>query len=116
VSQSWRRRTLRATIAPWDRGRDLGNRVPILAIPQQLEELFDHLLAKASAITDPFEQAFFVMVHIPYLRPFGDVNKRVSRLVCSFVGATMSMLSRLRSVIARAPSMMWLLAPRQPTT
>jgi Fic family protein len=54
-----------------------------LAIPQQLEELFDQLLAKASAIEDPFEQAFFVMVHLPYLQPFEDVNKRVSRLAAN---------------------------------
>lgn len=51
-----------------------------LAIPQKLEELFDLLLAKARAISDPFEQAFFVMVHLPYLQPFTDVNKRTSRL------------------------------------
>jgi len=54
-----------------------------LAIPQQLEQLFDQLLEKASAITDPFEQAFFVMVHIPYLQPFDDVNKLVSRLAAN---------------------------------
>ena len=54
-----------------------------LAIPQQLEEMLDQLLAKASAIEDPFEQAFFVMVHVPYLQPFGDVNKRVSRLAAN---------------------------------
>lgn len=54
-----------------------------LAIPQQLEELFDQLLAKTSAIDDPFEQAFFVMVHLPYLQPFEDVNKRVSRLAAN---------------------------------
>jgi len=51
-----------------------------LAIPQKLEELFDLLLDKARAIPDPFEQAFFVMVHVPYLQPFLDVNKRTSRL------------------------------------
>jgi hypothetical protein len=51
-----------------------------LAIPQRIEEHFDRLLAKADAITDPFEQAFFVMVQLPYLQPFEDVNKRVSRL------------------------------------
>jgi Fic family protein len=28
-------------------------------------------------------QAFFVMVHIPYLQPFDDVNKRVSRLAAN---------------------------------
>jgi Fic/DOC family len=38
------------------------------------------LLEKAAAIPDPFEQAFFVMVHLPYLQPFIDVNKRTSRL------------------------------------
>jgi Fic family protein len=51
-----------------------------LAIPQQIEEFFDLLLAKASQIDDLFEQAFFVMVQLPYLQPFDDVNKRVSRL------------------------------------
>jgi Fic family protein len=51
-----------------------------LAIPQRLEELFDLLLATAAAIDDPFEQAFFIMVQLPYLQPFEDVNKRVSRL------------------------------------
>lgn len=54
-----------------------------LAVPQKIEECFDLLLAKAEAIVDPFEQAFFVMVHIPYLQPFGDVNKRVSRIVAN---------------------------------
>jgi Fic family protein len=52
-------------------------------IPQQIEEYFDLFLAKAQAIQDPFEQAFFAMVHIPYLQPFEDVNKRVSRLAAN---------------------------------
>jgi len=51
-----------------------------LAMPQVLEDCFRLLLQKASAIPDPFEQAFFVMVQLPYLQPFEDVNKRVSRL------------------------------------
>jgi len=51
-----------------------------LALPQVLEEYFNLFLAKAAAIPDPFEQAFFVMVQLPYLQPFIDVNKRVSRL------------------------------------
>jgi hypothetical protein len=51
-----------------------------LGIPQKLEEQFGVLLEKAGAIPDPFEQAFFVMVHLPYLQPFIDVNKRTSRL------------------------------------
>lgn len=51
-----------------------------LAIPQKLEEYFELILAKERAIPDPFEQAFFAMVHLPYLQPFADVNKRTSRL------------------------------------
>lgn len=51
-----------------------------LAIPQQIDEFFRAVLEKAAAIGDPFEQAFFLMVQIPYLQPFEDVNKRVSRL------------------------------------
>lgn len=51
-----------------------------LEVPQQIEECFDQILATAAAITDSFEQAFFVMVQFPYLQPFDDVNKRVSRL------------------------------------
>jgi hypothetical protein len=54
-----------------------------LAVPQQIEEFFDLLLAKAGQIEDPFEQAFFVMVQLPYLQPFEDVNKRVSRLAAN---------------------------------
>ena len=48
-----------------------------------IEECFDQILATASAISDPFEQAFFVMVQLPYLQPFDDVNKRVSRLAAN---------------------------------
>lgn len=51
-----------------------------LGIPQQIDAYFRMILSKADAIEDPFEQAFFIMVHIPYLQPFVDVNKRVSRL------------------------------------
>ncbi len=54
-----------------------------LAMPQQVEECFALLLHKAAQITDPFEQAFFGMVHLPYLQPFEDVNKRVSRLAAN---------------------------------
>lgn len=52
-------------------------------IPQLIQEAFDGLLGKADLIEDPFEQAIFVMVHIPYLQPFEDVNKRVSRLAAN---------------------------------
>lgn len=51
--------------------------------PQVVQERFDALLLKAAAIEDPFEQALFVMVHLPYLQPFDDVNKRVSRLAAN---------------------------------
>lgn len=51
--------------------------------PQRIEECFEQVLDTAAAIQDPFEQAFFAMVHLPYLQPFEDVNKRVSRLAAN---------------------------------
>ncbi len=54
-----------------------------LAVPQLIEECFNQILDTAAAITDPFEQSFFAMVHLPYLQPFIDVNKRVSRLAAN---------------------------------
>lgn len=51
--------------------------------PQRIEETFQQVLDTASAIRDPFEQAFFVMVHLPYLQAFEDVNKRLSRLAAN---------------------------------
>ena len=54
-----------------------------LEVPQMIEECFDQILATAAAIADPFEQVFFMMVQLPYLQPFDDVNKRVSRLAAN---------------------------------
>jgi hypothetical protein len=51
-----------------------------LEVPAIVEECFNQLLAPAQAIDDPFEQALVVMAQLPYLQPFDDVNKRVSRL------------------------------------
>jgi Fic family protein len=46
----------------------------------QIEEEFDILIEKAAALHDPFEQSFFLLVHIPYLQAFADINKRTSRI------------------------------------
>jgi hypothetical protein len=54
-----------------------------LAIPQQIEEMFNLMLEKAEHIKDPFEQAFFIMVQLPYLQPFDNTNKRVARLAAN---------------------------------
>jgi len=54
-----------------------------IAMPQRLEELFNIVMKMAAEIQDPFEQSFFLMVHLPYLQPFEDVNKRVSRLAAN---------------------------------
>jgi hypothetical protein len=66
-----------------------------LAEPSLIEECFARVLASAAAIRDPFEQAFFAMVHLPYLQPFEDVNKRVSRLAANipFIRQNFSPLS-----------------------
>ena len=46
----------------------------------EIEEEFAILIEKAAAITDPFEQSFFLLVHVPYLQAFDDINKRTSRV------------------------------------
>ena len=54
-----------------------------LSAPQQIDEALDLWLDKVNRIEDPFEQSFFVMVHLPYLQPFADLNKRTSRLAAN---------------------------------
>lgn len=51
--------------------------------PHILKELFELILQKAKKIKDPFEQSFFLLVHLSYLQAFEDVNKRTSRLSCN---------------------------------
>jgi hypothetical protein len=75
---------------PADEGRirqhavDIGKSVyRPLSMPQQIEDLLDLLLGMANRISDPFEQSFFMMVHLPYLQPFADINKRTSRLAAN---------------------------------
>ncbi len=54
-----------------------------LEVPQLIDECFQQILNTATAIVDPFEQAFFALVHLAYLQGFEDVNKRVSRLAAN---------------------------------
>lgn len=66
-----------------------------LELPQLIEECFNQLLDTAAVIEDPFEQALFAMVQLPYLQAFDDVNKRVSRLSANipFIKRNLSPLS-----------------------
>ena len=54
-----------------------------LANPYQLTEYLALLLRKANQIENPFEQSFFLLLHISYLQAFEDVNKRTARLSCN---------------------------------
>jgi hypothetical protein len=49
----------------------------------QLDAAFDHTLGKLASIADPFEQSFATLVHLPYLQPFADMNKRSARLAAN---------------------------------
>lgn len=64
-------------------------------VPQLVEEYFQIIIQKASSIKNPFEQSFFLMIHLPYLQPFLDVNKCVSRLAGNipFIRENLSPLS-----------------------
>jgi Fic family protein len=75
---------------PADEGRirqhavDIGKSVyRPLSTPQQIDETLDVVLTKLNQISDPYEQSFFAMVHLPYLQPFADINKRTSRLAAN---------------------------------
>ncbi len=75
---------------PSDEGRIRRHAVDIaqsvyrpLSAPQQMDEALGLLLDKVNRIEDPFEQSFFVMVQLPYLQPFADLNKRTSRLAAN---------------------------------
>ncbi|MBK8118616.1 MAG: Fic family protein [Sulfuritalea sp.] len=54
-----------------------------MTLPQRIEELFGIALSMAAEIEDPFWQVSFILVHLPYLQPFEDLNKRVSRLAAN---------------------------------
>lgn len=47
---------------------------------ERLTRLLLRVIEKARAIRDPFEQSLFLLVHLSYLQPFTDVNKRTARL------------------------------------
>jgi len=47
---------------------------------ERLTRLLFSVLEKARAISDPFEQSLFLLVHISYLQAFVDVNERTARL------------------------------------
>ncbi|KAA0876450.1 Fic family protein [Nitrincola tapanii] len=75
---------------PADEGRirqhavDIGKSVyRPLSVPAQIEDALKVVLNKANQIGDAFEQSFFMMVHLPYLQPFADINKRTSRLAAN---------------------------------
>lgn len=61
-----------------------GSRYIPLANPHTLEEMYDRILAVARAIEDPFEAGVFAMLHLSYLQPFLDGNKRTARMMLNF--------------------------------
>ena len=54
-----------------------------LSIPTEVNDVLNGVLEKCDKITDPFEQSFFALVHLAYLQPFGDGNKRTSRMMAN---------------------------------
>ena len=56
--------------------------IPI-QVPAVLKEMFERIVLTAQRIKNPVEAAFFLWVHLAYLQPFEDGNKRVSRLAAN---------------------------------
>lgn len=77
-------------IQPEDAGqiRNIGVRISSSTyIPlegkQQLTTQLNCLVSKAQQIQEPYEQSFFLLVHLSYLQAFIDVNKRTARLTAN---------------------------------
>ncbi|MBT3980280.1 MAG: hypothetical protein HOE90_02950 [Bacteriovoracaceae bacterium] len=51
--------------------------------PNTIDNYIKLIPAKAKKIENPFEQSFFLLVHIAYLQAFVDGNKRTSRIASS---------------------------------
>lgn len=47
---------------------------------RRLEANLQIIIEKAEQIIDPYEQSLFLLIHIAYLQPFLDINKRTSRI------------------------------------
>ncbi len=61
-----------------------GARYIPLSDPHQISELFEQILAVARQIDDPFEAGVFVFLHLSFLQPFLDGNKRTARMALNF--------------------------------
>jgi hypothetical protein len=51
--------------------------------PDWIANQFARMTEKVAQINDPYEAAFFLLVHLPYMQPFADCNKRVARVACN---------------------------------
>lgn len=67
------------------------NYIP-LDIPQLIAEEFSVVINKARHIQNPFEQSLFLLIFIPYIQPFEDLNKRTSRISCNIPFVKSAML------------------------
>ncbi len=61
----------------------MGTTYTPIDIPQVLKDEFEIFLKKLSMIKNPFEQALFILIFIPYLQPYEDGNKRTARVACN---------------------------------
>jgi Fic family protein len=50
---------------------------------QRLTTQLNRIVSKARQIQEPYEQSFFLLVHLSYLQAFIDVNKRTARLTAN---------------------------------
>ena len=77
-------------IQPEDAGqiRDMGVRISLstyilLEGKARITTQLNRIVSKARQIQEPYEQSFFLLVHLAYLQSFIDVNKRTARLTAN---------------------------------
>jgi len=72
-----------------------------LARESEIAERLNLLLERVTAIPDPFEQAFFLLLQLPYLHPFFALNEAVARVAAN-----------IPLVRANLPPLTWVGVPR----
>ncbi|MHB1221286.1 MAG: Fic family protein [Gammaproteobacteria bacterium] len=75
-----------------DYGVRIGGSIYIpLENPNLLQTYLHEICDKAAVIKNPYEQSLFLLIHITYLQPFVDVNKRTSHHLMTSVSKIIPM-------------------------
>lgn len=68
---------------------------------KKIQHQIELISEKAAKIENPFEQSFFLLIHISYIQAFADVNKRTARLCANIPLITQNLVPLSFNDLAR---------------